>query len=84
MISKISHISSTIAAAVEEQTATTNEIGRNVSEAASSSEVIAKNISSVTSMAESTNKGVQDNQRAAIELARMASGLQNLVGQFKI
>jgi methyl-accepting chemotaxis protein len=84
VISKISHISSTIAAAVEEQTATTNEIGRNVSEAASSSEVIAKNISSVTSMAESTNKGVQDNQRAAIELARMASGLQNLVGQFKI
>lgn len=82
VISKISHISSTIAAAVEEQTATTNEIGRNVSEAASSSEEIAKNISNVTSLAESTNKGVQDNQRAAIELARMASELQNLVGKF--
>ena len=69
---------------MEEQTATTNEIGRNVSEAASSSEEIAKNISNVTSLAESTNKGVQDNQRAAIELARMASELQNLVGKFSM
>jgi methyl-accepting chemotaxis protein len=84
VISKISLISSTIAAAVEEQTATTNEIGRNVSQAASSSEEIAKNISDVTSLAETTNKGVNDNLRAAIELARMASELQTLVGQFKI
>jgi methyl-accepting chemotaxis protein len=84
VISKISLISSTIATAVEEQTATSNEIGRNVNDAASSSEEIAQNIASVANVAESTTKGSQDNQRAAGELARMATELQDLVGQFKI
>lgn len=84
VIGKINHISSTIATAVEEQTATSNEIGRNVNDAASSSEEIAQNISSVADVAESTTKGAQDNQRAADELSRMATELKSLVAQFKI
>jgi methyl-accepting chemotaxis protein len=84
VITQISNISSTIAAAVEEQTATSNEIGRNVNEAASGSEEIAQNIASVADVAQGTTQGALDNQRAAGELARMAVELQGLVDQFKI
>jgi len=84
VITQISDISSAIAAAVEEQTATSNEIGRNVNEAASGSEEIAQNISSVASVAQGTTRGAMDNQRAANDLARMATELQKLVNQFKI
>jgi methyl-accepting chemotaxis protein len=83
VIGKISHISSTIAAAVEEQTATTNEIGRNVNEAAAGSEAIAKNITRAADVAQSTTKGAADSQLTAAQLSRMASDLQKLVGQFK-
>ncbi|HKI31573.1 MAG TPA: methyl-accepting chemotaxis protein, partial [Gemmataceae bacterium] len=44
VIDKVNDISSTIAGAVEEQTATTNEMGRNVAEAAKGSGEIAQNI----------------------------------------
>lgn len=84
VINQISDISSAIAAAVEQQTSTSNEIGRNVNEAASGSEEIAQNISSVASVAQGTTRGAQDNRRAAGELARMASELQTLLGQFKV
>jgi methyl-accepting chemotaxis protein len=84
VINQISNISSAIAAAVEEQTATSNEIGRNVNEAASGSEEIAENISGVASVAQATTRGALDNQRAAGELARMATELQRLVNQFTV
>lgn len=84
VIGKINLISSTIAAAVEEQTATSNEMGRTVNSTAVNSEEIAKNISSVANVAEITTKGAQHNQLAAGELSRMAIELQGLVGQFKI
>jgi len=84
VITQISNISSIIAAAVEEQMATSNEIGRNVNEAASDSEEIAQNISSVANVAQGTTRGAKENQRAAGELARMATELQSLVAQFKI
>jgi len=83
VIAKISNISSTIAAAVEEQTATTNEIGRNVTEAASSSEAIAKNISCTANVAHNTTEGAAENQRTADQLSRMAAELKALVSQFK-
>jgi len=83
VITKISEISSTIAAAVEEQTATTNEIGKNVNEAACSSEAIAKNISFNANVAQNTAEGATENQRTAEQLSCMASELKSLVGQFK-
>jgi methyl-accepting chemotaxis protein len=83
VIAKISNISSTIAAAVEEQTATTNEIGRNVTEAASGSEAIARNISCTANVAQNTTDGATENQRTAEQLSRMASELKSLVNQFK-
>ncbi len=84
IINQISDISTTMASAVEEQTATTNEINRNASEAARGSSEIAQNISGVASASESTSKGANDTLGAAKTLAHMASQLQELVGQFKI
>jgi methyl-accepting chemotaxis protein len=83
VIGRINDYQTTIAAAVEEQTATTNEMARNVSEAASGSSEIAQNVIGVASAAEVTTTGVAESQRAAADLARMSSELQSLVGQFR-
>lgn len=82
IIQQIHDYQSTIASAVEEQTATTNEISRNLSEAAKASVEIAQNITGVAQAAESTSGGASDSQKAAGELARMATELQRLVSQF--
>ncbi len=83
VINKISDISNTIASAVEEQTATTSEIGRNVTEAAKGTQEIAENITGVATAAQSTTQGAGDTQTASGELSKMAAELQELVGQFK-
>ena len=68
---------------MEEQTATTNEIARNVGEAAKGSSQIAENVVAVATAAKSTTQGANDVQTASGELARMAAELQRLVMQFK-
>jgi methyl-accepting chemotaxis protein len=83
IINQINDISNTIATAVEEQTATTNEIARNVQEGAKGGSQVAENIVSVAQAAKSTTQGANDTQTAAAELARMAAELQKVVAQFK-
>jgi methyl-accepting chemotaxis protein len=83
IIDQINDIQGTIASAVEEQTATTNEIGRNVAEAAKGSSEIALNITAVAQAALGTTEGAGNARMAAAELARMAAELQKLVGQFR-
>lgn len=83
IISQISEIQSTIASAVEEQSATTLEIGRNVAEASRGSGEIARNILSVAQAASDTTAGASQTQSAANDLARMAAQLQKLVSRFK-
>ena len=58
IINQINDIQNTIASAVEEQTATTSEISRNVAEAARGS-AIAQNITGVAQAARSTTEGGQ-------------------------
>ena len=82
VINQISDISNTIAGAVEEQTATTNEISRNVAEAAKGSSEIAQNITAVAQAASSTMEGASNTQQSAADLSRIASELQALVAQF--
>jgi methyl-accepting chemotaxis protein len=82
IIRRISDGQTTIASAVEEQTATTNEMGRSLTEAAGGSTEIARNVSGVADAARSTTTGATDTQRAAMELSHMAAQLQQLVGQF--
>ena len=84
IIAQINDIQTTIASAVEEQTATTAEIGRNVTEAAKGSAEIAQNIAGVAQAAQSTSSGATETQASAGELSRMASELQRLVSQFKV
>ena len=83
VINQINDISNTIASAVEEQTATTAEMNRNIAEAAKGSTEIAQNITGVAQAAQSTSGGATQTQSASGELSRMASELQQLVGQFK-
>ncbi len=84
VISRISDIQNAIASAVEQQAATTNEIGRNVSEAAQGSADIAQNITAVARAAKDTSGGAANTQALAGNLGRMAVDLQELVAQFKV
>jgi methyl-accepting chemotaxis protein len=84
VIDKISHISTTIATAVEEQSATTSEMTRNVTEAARGAATIASNIHGVADAAQSTSTSVGEAQTATEHLAKMANQLRDLVGQFKV
>jgi methyl-accepting chemotaxis protein len=83
VINQINDISNTIASAVEEQTATTNEIGRNVSEAAKGSSEIAASITDVAMAARGTSDGAGNTLQASASLARMAAELQVLVNHFR-
>ena len=83
IIAQMHDISTTIASAVEEQTATTKEIARNVSEAALGESHVTENITSVALAARTTSGGAQSTQTAAGELAGMAAELQRIVGVFK-
>ena len=84
VINKISSISTTIATAVEEQSATTGEMARNVAEAARGAVTINNNINGVAEAAQNTSNNVGQAQTATEQLAHMASQLRELVGQFKV
>ena len=84
VIHQINDISATIATAVEEQSATTNEMTRNTSEAASGAVGISGNIEEVARAAQGTQSRAEESQKAAQELASIASELSSLMRQFKI
>jgi methyl-accepting chemotaxis protein len=84
VIDKVSHISTVIATAVEEQSATTSEMTRNVSEAARGASTISDTIKGVAEAAQSTSTSVGESQTATEHLSRMANQLRDLVGQFKV
>ncbi|MFN8586792.1 MAG: methyl-accepting chemotaxis protein [Candidatus Eisenbacteria bacterium] len=81
IISQINDIQNTIASAVEEQSATTNEIARNASEAAVGSTEISRNIANVSEAARSTTEGASNTLTAAQELSKLAGDLMMLVEQ---
>jgi methyl-accepting chemotaxis protein len=84
VISRINDYQTTIASAVEEQTATTAEMDRNVTEASTGSGGIATTIAGVAAAARSTTESVAESQRAAVELADVSSRLQELTAQFRV
>jgi len=84
VIARINDFQATIAAAVEEQTATTGEMNRNVSEAAHGSDSIASSILAVAGAAQETTRAVQDSRSAVDELSRMAADLTVVVGRFRV
>ena len=83
IINQINDIQNTIASAVEEQTATTGEISRNITEAAKGSSEIARSITGVAQAARSTTEGADNTRSSADSLSKVAHELQSLVTQFK-
>ncbi len=74
----------TIASAVEEQTATTNEMSRAVAEAATGAGEIAANITGVASAARTTSEALTQVDVATNNLAQLSTGLQDRVATFTV
>jgi len=81
IINQINDIQTSIASAVEEQTATTNEISRSVAEAAQGTNEIASNIADVARAAREATVGAGKALKSAESLALTAADLQKLVTQ---
>jgi methyl-accepting chemotaxis protein len=81
-IGEISDRQTTIASAVEEQTATTQEMSRSVTEAAGGTGQIADNITGVSAAADATTQALGQTRTAVDELSRMAADLRTTVGRF--
>jgi methyl-accepting chemotaxis protein len=82
IVAQISDRQTTIASAVEEQTATTNEMSRSVQEAAGGTTEIASNITGVSTAAESTTQALTQTRTAVDELSRLAADLRTAVATF--
>jgi methyl-accepting chemotaxis protein len=83
-VSTINSLQTTIAGAVEEQTATTAEISRSVQEASSGSQTVLSDVEGVAEAADTTSANVSGAQQATEELARMAAELRQLTGTFTV
>ncbi|GGS68469.1 hypothetical protein GCM10010156_29210 [Planobispora rosea] len=83
IIGQLNDYQLTIASAVEEQSATTNEMNRSVAEAASGSSDIAGNISVLADAARLTATGVGESRQAAANLAELSARLHQLVSGFR-
>jgi len=98
VIRQVSEIVNTIASAIEEQSAVTKDIARNVTQAASGvsdgnqrvneiatvSQSVAQDIAAVNHLAGQMAGGSEQVLTSAAELARLAEELRRLVAQFKI
>ncbi|MCA1983187.1 methyl-accepting chemotaxis protein [Nocardioides nematodiphilus] len=83
VIDRINEIQTSIAAAVEQQTATTNDISRSVTEAAAGSHGIAGDISEVAVAANRTLTGAGATAQAATSLTGAAGTLDRLLAGFR-
>jgi methyl-accepting chemotaxis protein len=79
IITRINEIQTSIASAVEEQTATTREIGRNVTEAAKGTSEIAANITGVADAAGNTSKRAHEANGEIDVLRQLSASLEGLV-----
>jgi methyl-accepting chemotaxis protein len=83
IVGSINDYQMTIASAVEEQTATTNESGRNITEAATGSEQIAAHISGVAQSTSEVASGIAQARERIQGLAAMAQDLSSQVARFR-
>lgn len=84
VIEEISSIQGMIAAAVEQQNASTLEIGRWATEVAGNASEITTSISGVAQAVTDTSVGVASSSETIGELARLSDSLSALISQFKI
>ncbi len=81
-ITGVNEISTTIAAAVEEQDAATKEIARNVQQAAAGTSEVTSNISGVNDAAGHTGRGAGQVLEAAALLSKQSDVLRSDIGAF--
>ncbi len=98
IINEIDEIVTTVATAVEEQSATTREISNNVAQAVSGIQEVndnmnqisavtgevTQNISDVSQAAEETSSGSRQVNESALELSKLAEKLNQMTAQFKL
>ncbi len=83
VINQINDISGTIASAVEEQSATTAEIGRTLTDVSHGAGQITENIEGVSAAAEVTANGSAEMKHTSQVVSEMSGTLNNLVRKFK-
>jgi methyl-accepting chemotaxis protein len=83
VINEINSAQLTIASAIEEQTATTSELSRNVGETAVGAGEIAASISDVARTAQQTTIAATDTSATAENLTRASTDLRQLVAAFR-
>jgi len=81
-VQSLNGIATQVAAAAEEQAATTQEIGRSVAEAASGTQNASRNASGLADGAERTNRAANDVRSASGALSRQAESLRSQVDRF--
>ncbi len=84
IIREIDNLQTTIAAAVEEQTAMTKDISQNLSGATSSSAAITANMEQVATAAKGTSEGASHSLEVSNEVSRMSGDLLAAVGHFRL
>jgi methyl-accepting chemotaxis protein len=82
-INEIADIQQSIAAAVEEQSASTQEIGSRVAGAADRTGDIAARVGAVTHTSQAATQAASETQQAAQDLAATAASLRSVIGQFQ-
>jgi methyl-accepting chemotaxis protein len=83
IVGEINDIQTTIAAAVDEQTANSNDIRRSVTEAARRSSGIADTTADVARTSGDARRGAADIRQAAEEFSQLSDELRQLIGGFR-
>ena len=83
-IEKLNNIAGAIAASVEEQQATTNEMSRVVQDSAKGVSSISRNIKAVSEASSSTSSGASQCLTAAKQLAHLAESLREIVQRVQV
>ncbi len=83
-IEKVNGYAGNIAASVEEQAATTNEVTRIVTEAAEGVKQINENITQVSEAAENTGKDASNAQESSLRLQKIAEELKTHVNKIEV
>jgi methyl-accepting chemotaxis protein len=83
IIGQIDHGQQTIAAAVEQQSATTDLMSRNVGDVSAAANEISGTVSNITSSTESTAEGANTTRQSAERVSTAAGEIDTLISQFR-
>lgn len=81
---KAEHALNEITAAVNEVMAMNTQIAEAALQQGNVSEEISQNINTITDVADTTNEGTAQLAKASVDMAHLASDLQELINQFKV